>query len=441
MKPASPEPPTSHALLPRQLGVSGTVVLGLGSIVGTGVFVSLALAAGEAGSAVLPAIVLAAGVAWCNGLNSAQLAASHPVSGGTYEYGCVYLSPLTGFVAGWMFLCAKAASAATASLGLAGYVLHMVGAPTAPGIVPVALVMVALLGCASLVSIQRSNMVNMAAVAVTIGALGFLIFVGAPQFLAFSQSTEAAEMLPTSRAGWAQLLHASAWMFVAYTGYGRIATLGEEVLHPRQTIPLAMAVTLLISMAIYLGVAAVAVATMSPQQLAAAARETAAPLEGVAARLGVPAAQWAVSLGAVTAMVSVLLNLILGLSRMLLAMARRGDMPASLARLNRQASVPVRAVVVVVLLIAALVSTGDVRLTWSFSALTILLYYCITNLAALRIDAAHRMYPRWLAWVGLASCGLLALWVDRWTWIAGATWIAVGLVWRVAWRRSGAVAA
>ncbi|MFZ5833074.1 MAG: amino acid permease, partial [Planctomycetota bacterium] len=82
---------------------------------------------------------------------------------------------------------------------------------------------------------------------------------------------------------------------------------------------------------------------------------------------------------------------------------------------------------------------GDVRLTWSFSALTILLYYCVTNLAALRIDAVHRMYPRWLAWVGLASCGLLALWVDRWTWIAGATWIAVGLVWRVAWRRSGAV--
>src|SRR5690606_8663760 len=92
-----------------------------------GIFVSTGIAAGIAGPAVLLAVILAAIVAIFNGLSSAQLAASHPVSGGTYEYGYKYLNPTLGFVAGWMFLCAKSASAATAALGFAGYLLDVFG--------------------------------------------------------------------------------------------------------------------------------------------------------------------------------------------------------------------------------------------------------------------------------------------------------------------------
>ena len=75
------------------------------------------IGAGIAGPMVLPAIAVAGLVALCNGMSSAQLAANHPVSGGTYEYGHRWLNPSLGFVAGWMFLCAKSASAATAALG------------------------------------------------------------------------------------------------------------------------------------------------------------------------------------------------------------------------------------------------------------------------------------------------------------------------------------
>src|SRR5918999_55703 len=99
-------------LLRRELGVSG-------------VFVSIGIAAGVAGPAVILAIAIAGIVAACNALSSAQLAASHPVAGGTYEYGYRYLSPVLGFTAGWMFLCAKSASAATAALGFAGYLLSV----------------------------------------------------------------------------------------------------------------------------------------------------------------------------------------------------------------------------------------------------------------------------------------------------------------------------
>ena len=113
--------------LTRELGVFGATMMGLGSIVGTGVFVSIGVAAGATGPSIVLAIALAAVVATCNALSSAQLAASHAVSGGTYEYGYRYLSPWLGFTAGWTFLCAKTASAATAALGLSGYLLRLLG--------------------------------------------------------------------------------------------------------------------------------------------------------------------------------------------------------------------------------------------------------------------------------------------------------------------------
>jgi len=91
---------SSGATLARQVGVFGATMMGLGSIIGTGVFVSIGIAAGIAGSAVFIAIALAAAVAMCNALNSAQLAANHPVSGGTYEYGYRWLNPTLGFAAG-----------------------------------------------------------------------------------------------------------------------------------------------------------------------------------------------------------------------------------------------------------------------------------------------------------------------------------------------------
>jgi basic amino acid/polyamine antiporter, APA family len=118
---------TAAFSLKQELGVFDALMMGLGSILGAGIFVSIGLAAGIAGPAVIVAIVLAAVVATFNALSSAQLAAAHPVSGGTYEYGYELLWPSLGFTAGWTFLLAKSASAATAALGFAGYLLTSTG--------------------------------------------------------------------------------------------------------------------------------------------------------------------------------------------------------------------------------------------------------------------------------------------------------------------------
>jgi len=422
---------SSVGSLRRDIDLSGAILMGLGSMIGTGVFVGIGIAAGVTGPSVLLAIALAAVVATCNALSSAQLAAAKPVSGGTYEYGYTFLTPWLGFTAGWMFMFAKSASAATAALGFAGYLLHTLG--IVGYVVPLALLAVLVLTLIVLTGIRSSNRANAVIVSVTIAALFAFVLTG---FL-FPRGGREANWTPffASSAPLPGLLEATALMFVAFTGYGRIATLGEEVHEPRVTIPKAIITTLWMSAALYLSVGAVAVSTVGAARLAEATQTEVAPLQIVAAEaIDGEVLALVVTAGAITAMLSVLLNLILGLSRMLLAMGRRGDMPTRLAFINGSGT-PTPAVVAVAVVIAALVLVGDVKLTWSFSAFTVLVYYAITNLAALRLPPEQRMFSPLFAWGGLASCVFLAFWVDWQIWLFGLALIAAGLVWHAVSRQ------
>ncbi|MCS6814754.1 MAG: APC family permease [Cyanobacteria bacterium] len=422
-------PPTR---LRRQVGLSGAILMGLGSIVGTGVFVSIGIAAGIAGAAMIVGVVVGALIALSNGFNSAQLAASHPVSGGSYEYGYKYLSSWAGFTAGWMFLWAKTASAATAALGFSSYLLVAIGLDGRGLTVPIAVGSVVVLTAIVLGGIQGSNRANTVIVSITLTALLTLVLAGIPtawtmghqHLTPFVATASGAPVNPI-----AAVLHASALMFVAYTGYGRIATLGEEVVEPRRIIPRAIVITMLITLVLYVAVALVSVATVGAPVLSAAVTNGSAPLEFVARATGIPGVPQLVTIGAITAMLGVLLNLLLGLSRVLLAMGRRGDMPRCMAQLNAKGTTPPWAVVTVGSTIVLLALVGNVKTTWSFSAFTVLIYYAITNVAALKIPASQLLYPRWLAWVGLVGCLFLAFWVDRQIWLIGLGIIALGLVW------------
>ena len=413
----------SSPLLKRELGVFGATLMGLGSIVGTGVFVSIGMATEIAGPGVILAVTVAALVAVCNGLNSAQLAANHPVSGGTYEYGYKYLNPWLGFTAGWMFLVAKTASAATAALGFAGYFLSALGVADRTYLILTALVALAALTLVVLTGIRRSNIANTAIVSVTLLSLAVFVVVGLPQV-----SWEMPALQNDSSIG--SILHATALMFVAYTGYGRIATMSEEVREPKQTIPKAIIFTLVLTMLLYMAVAIVFVGVGGVDKLSIQTAGNAAPLEVIARSFQIPGVSQLLAVGAITAMLGVLLNLILGLSRVWLAMGRRLDMPKVLARLNPSGTTPYVAVVVVEISIALLILVGDVKTTWSFSAFSVLIYYAITNLASLQLASAERLYPQWLAWVGLGSCLFLAFWVERQIWLTGLALIIAGLIWR-----------
>lgn len=426
MPAGSPSGQSSPGALTRQLGLGGAVVTGLGSILGTGVFISIALAATDAGAWIMLAAPLAALVAIGNGMSSAQLAAAHPVAGGTYEYGYQYLNPWTGYLAGVLFLTAKSASAATAALGFSAYLLALIDQNDRWQI-PIAVSLVVVVTALVIAGVRRTASVNVLLVGLTIGALMVFVVAGVNE-LATADLDQARLDMEGFASGWRLLPEATALMFVAYTGYGRIATLGEEVRDPRRTIPRAVVITLATSALLYTTVAVVGwrlggvewrVVDDEGETIAA---PLAALLDGTPAHL--------VELGALAAMLGVLLNLILGLSRVWLAMGRRADLPTALAQLDAKNN-PTIAVIVTGAVVAAIALIGDLRLAWSFSAFTVLLYYAITNLAALRLPPKDRRAPRALSWFGLVSCAFLAFWVDGRALVLGGLVLALAVISRL----------
>lgn len=408
--------------LRRVLGVPGAVGLGLGSILGTGVFMSLALATDLVGEQVLLCVQGAALIALLNGLSSARLAATHPVSGGTYEYGYRLLRPSLGFVAGWLFLLAKSASAASAALTLGHYALVTIGLVTWPFDVTAALCVLAAVALLVGRGVRPSQVTNFVLVSFTIIILViFIVAALSPPGAALHSTTpgEMDEVAPMTS------LRATALLFVSFTGYGRIATLGEEVRAPARTIPRAILVSLLLTSLLYSGVTAALLARLPFSPAGAMPGARSAPLVEVAESLPLSWLPLSLQIAAGTALLGVLLNLLLGLSRVVLAMARRRDLPVMLALIDERGESPRRAVMATAALVAMFICTGRVEFTWSFSAWCILLYYGITHLAALALPREQLHMPRALPSLGLLCTVVLSLSLDVMVLIPGGAVMGV----------------
>ncbi len=373
----------------RNTHLSGAVVIGLGSILGTGAYVSVGLSASIAGSLLIWAIIIAALTALCNGLSSAQLASAHPVSGGTYEYGYQFLNPTYGRIAGILFIIAKSASAATAALAVAQYINSFLGLPD--WFVNV-LSVILLLGLTLMVlsGVRRTNWLNTTIVVISL--IGLFVFVG----VAFSLPPSANK--PTSVVVQDfSLFHAAALMFVAFTGYGRIATMGEEIAEPRRNIPRAVWLTLILVSIIYV---LVGLAILHLYDPSSAQTDN----FNIANLVGDSPWRWLILIGGVTAMTGVVLNLVLGVSRVVMSMGRRGDLPHALAILDVDNKSAPRATWLTFFIMAAIALVGDIEVTWTLSAFTVLVYYGITNLAAIKVADTERFIPRWVSYAGLLSC-------------------------------------
>jgi APA family basic amino acid/polyamine antiporter len=406
--------------LRRELGLLDAVGVGFGAVVGAGIFVVTGVAAGVAGPAFLLGLLIAGVAATANGLSSAELAAKYPQSGGTYEYGYQVLNPWLGFTAGWMFLASKIAAAGTVALGLAGYLEMLV-----PGLNPRAVAVGAIIVFTAInyFGVRRSSRLNLLIVSVSL--LSLLLFVAAGAW-----SVRQENFQPFAPAGWRGVMEASAILFFAYTGYARIATLGEEVRDPKSTIPKAIIITLAASALLYFAVAAVAAGAVGTARLSG----TAAPL-GVAARtFGWDWVAVVVAVGGVTAMLGVILSQLLGLSRMAFAMSRRRDLPAFIEHVHERYGVPGRAVLLIGAITTVVAATGTLRGVASAAAFTILIYYGIANLAALRMPRAEKLYPAFVAVVGLLTCVLLAISLSASIILTGCVILVAGVIFRLLFR-------
>ncbi|MET7848587.1 APC family permease [Streptomyces avermitilis] len=376
--------------LRRTLGVGDAVVVGLGSMIGAGIFAALGPAARVAGSGLLPGLAVAAVVAYCNAMSSARLAALYPASGGTYVYGRERLGAFWGYLAGWAFVVGKTASCAAMALTVGAYVW-----PGQAHAVAVAAVVV--LTAVNYGGMQKSALLTRAIVAVVLAVLASVVVV------CLSSGAADAGRLDVGLSGGAGgVLQAAGLLFFAFAGYARIATLGEEVRDPERTIPRAVPLALGIALVVYAAVAVGVLSVLGPDALGHAP----APLADAVRAAGVPGLVPVVRVGAAVAALGSLLALILGVSRTTLAMARDRHLPGALAAVHPRFQVPHRAELAVGAVVAALAATVDVRGAIGFSSFGVLAYYAVANASAWTLSSApaSRAVPA----MGLFGCVMLA---------------------------------
>ena len=404
---------TSPPALARRLGLGDAVFIGLGSMIGAGVFSAFAPAAQAAGAGLLIGLAIAGFVAYCNAAASAQLAAAHPTSGGTYAYGRAEIGPWSGFVAGWAFIIGKLASCAAMALTFAAY------AAPAGWERPVAVAADATLALAyrrwwtptaPVTAVYAGRVLLALAVVVAAGWSGPEAGLGLTEIDLWA-------------GGGYGILQSAGLLFFAFAGYARIATMGEEVRDPSRTIPRAIMLALGLTLVVYAVVAVTVLVALGP----AGAAASPAPLADTVSAAGWSWAQPIVRVGAAAASLGALLALIAGIGRTTLAMAREDDLPRYLAAVNARFHVPHRAEIAIAIVVIATVATVDLRGAIGFSSFGVLLYYFIANAAAFRQRGAARRFPRTLQVLGAAGCGILALTLPLPAVICGAAVMLVGI--------------
>ncbi|MER7445888.1 APC family permease [Microbacterium sp. NPDC097977] len=399
--------------LARRLTLGDATALGLGSMIGAGVFSVWAPAVGVAGSGLLIALVIAAIVAYCNATASSQLAAVHPVAGGTYAYARAEIGPWWGFVAGWSFVIGKIASCAAMAMTFAAY-----AAPDGWR-VPVAVAAVVALAVVNCLGVTRTALVTRILVVCSLLGLAVVVAVGLG-------TASAASPVPLPDATAYGVLQGAGLLFFAFAGYARIATLGEEVVDPARTIPRAILLALGGAVIVYLLVAVTVLLT-----LGGGAAVSTAPLADVLSSTGWAALTPIVRITASAASLGALLALLTGIGRTTLAMAREKDLPSFFAKVDERRQVPRRAEILIAVIVVAIVLVADLRDAIGFSSFGVLLYYLIANAAAFRQQGSARRHPRALQVVGALGCLLLVNSLPVLASIVGTAVVLIGVLARM----------
>ena len=392
------------AKLERRLTTSDAVVIGLGAMLGAGVFAAFGPAARAAGNGLLVGLAIAGIVAYCNAMSSARLAARYPESGGAYVYGYRRLGPFWGYLAGWGFVVGKVASCAAMAMTLGSY--------AAPGHErPIAVLAVGALTLVNYFGIRKTALATYAIVAVVLAALATVLVA-----IGFGEAASASRLWPLVGASPAGILQAAGFCFFAFAGYARIATLGEEVRNPERTIPRAISISLAMAFCIYLLVAIAALAGAGAAELANAS----APLSAAVEKGNLAFLSPVVRAGAAVASAGVLLSLIAGLGRTIFAMSRNSDLPSYFSVIHPRHRVPHRAEIAVGVVVTAVVALADLRQAMGFSSFTVLTYYAIANASAWTLGM------RWVPLIGLLGCVVLAFTLPLASVTSGALVLATG---------------
>jgi basic amino acid/polyamine antiporter, APA family len=401
--------------LKREIGLFGATALGIGAIIGSGIFVVTGIVAGIAGPAMVFSIIIAGIIAVFSAMSVAELGTYLPEEGGTYVYAQKLISPFAGFIAGWIWIFSNIFVGAAVSLGFSHYFVTLF--PAVP-VKIIATVICLFFIIINYVGLKESVTFNNILVTLKVLILLFFVVFGLGFF-------RPGNFTPFATTGSMGILGGAALIFFAYTGFARVTIMAEEVRNPEKIIPRSIFLALGISTAIYLLVSIVAVGLAGAPALA----YSGSPLADAMGTTGSSGAVLVISLGAMIATASVLLTTIMGISRIVFSMARSQDLPALFERIHPRFNTPHYAIGITGACMIIALLLADLALVVAVSTFAMLLYYLIANIAALRIPKKNRRYPSWVPGIGALSCVGLIAFLSPDSWIIGCIGLLIGGLW------------
>ncbi|MCZ7382616.1 MAG: APC family permease [Candidatus Methanoperedens sp.] len=397
--------------LKRTLGLFDAFAIGIGAIIGSGIFVVTGIAAGLAGPALLISLVIGAFISGFTALSFAELAHSIPKEGGGYEFARELISPFAGFISGWLWILSNVVTGVVVSLGFASYLALFLP-------FPVNVNLVAALACLVVTFInylgaRDSSLVNDILVVIKLLILALFVAFG----LGFVKSGNFSPFMPTGEIG---IMQGATLIFFAYSGFARVTLISEEVKEPKKNIPRAIILALVVSTIVYMLVSFTAIGLVGYKELASSGSPLADAARSVSANL-----TYFVSIGALVATFSVLLTTLLGLSRISFAMSSESDLPRFFSRLDER-STPYYTVLVFGFTMAILATVSNLLQAVALANFGSLLYYLLTNYAALKLE--KRVYPRIIPILGIITCMVLLVFLTWDAWIRGCIVLLGGAV-------------
>jgi APA family basic amino acid/polyamine antiporter len=349
-RPLGAEAAPGHALA-KTLGWPHLIALGVGAIVGTGIYTLTGVGAERAGPAVILAFAIAGAVCACAALAYAELATMIPAAGSAYTFTYTALGETFAWVVGWSLILEYSLACSTVAVGWSGYLVGWIQAvgihlppallsgPHAGGIVNLPAVVVALAVMGMLLAGTReSATLNIVLVVVKLVALSIFVAFAMPAFNAdnlhpfMPYGFGSVEVEGTKRG----VMAAAAIVFFAFYGFDAVATSAEEAKNPGRDLTIGIVGSMLLCTVIYMAVAVAAIGALPFRQLA----DSPEPLALVLRSLGEPQAAHLIALAAVVALPSVILVMMYGQSRIFFVMARDGLLPARLATVGKRSGAP-----------------------------------------------------------------------------------------------------
>ncbi len=439
--------------LKRALGWASLMSLGIGGIIGAGIFVLTGTAAANyAGPGVMISFILSGAACAFVALCYAELAALIPVSGSTYTYTYITLGEIFAWIIGWNLILEYAAGAATVAVGWGGYfnrVLHglnihvpdefttatfapLASDPSAHGLFNLPAAGVILLLTALLVrGTSESSVFNNVIVAIKVTVVLMVIFFGAAHVNAANWSP----LIPENTGefgvyGWSGVARGASVVFFAYVGFDSVSTAAQEAHSPQRDIPIGIIGSLIICTILYVAVAAVATGVVNYKELGVPD-----PMALVMDRTGISWLAWVVKFGALAGLTTAILVLLYGQTRIFFTMAQDGLLPAVFGRLHERYRTPAVSQILVGVVVALAAGLFPIDLLGEMVSIGTLAAFALVCMAVLHLRGMHPELHRpfrapgipVMPLLGILSCVALMVALPLDTWLRLLIWTAIGI--------------